>query len=135
MYTMTRLSSVRLSRSYWSFLGMSLLLMSLTVSLTLGQFPRKCAEKDSISSRRCCPIGFDGSPCNAVSGRGQCDKLKTSKRYRFGHFRRCCAYNPFPPPRRNLKFGMESHSIRFLCGGGDFGERWSNPWVFHIIKK
>ena len=25
-----------------------------------------------------------------------------------------------PPPRRNLKFGMESHSIRFLCGGGRF---------------
>ena len=120
MYTMTRLSSVRLSRSYWSFLGMSLLLMSLTVSLTLGQFPRKCAEKDSISSRRCCPIGFDGSPCNAVSGRGQCDKLKTSKRYRFGHFRRCCAYNPFPPPKKKLEIWYGKSQYSFSLRGGRF---------------
>lgn len=58
------------------------ILLTFAFSLIVGQFPRKCLEDLSISKRRCCPIGADGSPCNAMSGRGKCAKLKMTSRYK-----------------------------------------------------
>ena len=63
------------------------LLLSL-FSLTLGQIPRKCAVDSSVAAGRCCPVGVDGSACNAASGRGRCGSLETPDRYKHNFLKR-----------------------------------------------
>ncbi|XP_053241531.1 tyrosinase [Podarcis raffonei] len=44
-----------------------------------GQFPRACANADSLLSKECCPIWpGDGSPCGELSGRGSCREILLS---------------------------------------------------------
>ena len=41
-----------------------------------NQFPRRCTDTATIASRRCCPVGNDGSECSQASGRGNCTLIR-----------------------------------------------------------
>ena len=42
---------------------------------TFAQFPRRCTDKSSITSRECCPTAKDGSQCGEASKRGACSDI------------------------------------------------------------
>uniref|UniRef100_A0A8C4X1E1 L-dopachrome tautomerase n=1 Tax=Eptatretus burgeri TaxID=7764 RepID=A0A8C4X1E1_EPTBU len=66
----------------------------LKVVLVLGtlggvhpQFPRECATRETILSKRCCPIaGADRSPCGSAEGRGACAVLHIDRQPWSGPF-------------------------------------------------
>uniref|UniRef100_A0A8D0GLE9 Tyrosinase n=1 Tax=Sphenodon punctatus TaxID=8508 RepID=A0A8D0GLE9_SPHPU len=60
-----------------SFFTMSVLLGIL--HLASGQFPRACANSESLLSKECCPQWpEDGSSCGELSGRGSCREILLS---------------------------------------------------------
>ena len=102
------------------------ILLTFAFSLIVGQFPRKCLEDLSISKRRCCPIGADGSPCNAMSGRGKCAKLKMTSRYKMNlidRFPDILYDDRFMWPLKAFKKVRWLFLMTFFCGyfvGDDF---------------
>ena len=77
--TLIAMTKFRMTRS--SMLSFLLLLLT-SVLRTSAQIPRKCAVDSNVAAGRCCPVGADGSACNAASGRGECGSLESPDRYK-----------------------------------------------------